>query len=88
MFTPEDPGWVEREMQPIMAVLAHKWVLTVLASLVDGPRRRRDLRRFLPGHLGQGPDGDTAPAGTSLRRDGRWSEGSPKMARGPWIFGC
>ena len=48
MFTPEGPGWAEREMQPVMALLAHKWVLAVLASLADGPRRRRDLRGSLP----------------------------------------
>jgi len=39
VFTPEGPGWAERELLPIMAMLAHKWVLAVLASLVDGPRR-------------------------------------------------
>jgi DNA-binding HxlR family transcriptional regulator len=47
--SPEGPGWVERELQPVMAMLAHKWVLAVLASLADGPRRRRDLRGSLPG---------------------------------------
>jgi DNA-binding HxlR family transcriptional regulator len=36
-------------MRPIMALLARKWVLAVLASLVDGPRRRRDLGGSLPG---------------------------------------
>jgi len=49
VFTPEGPGWAEREMRPIMAMLAHKWILAVLALLVDGPRRRRDLRGSLPG---------------------------------------
>jgi DNA-binding HxlR family transcriptional regulator len=49
VFTPEGPGWVEREMQPIMGMLARKWVLAVLASLGDGPRRHRDLRGSLPG---------------------------------------
>jgi DNA-binding HxlR family transcriptional regulator len=36
-------------MQPFVAMLAHKWVLALLACLVDGPRRRRDLRGSLPG---------------------------------------
>lgn len=49
MSTPEGPGWAEREMQPIMAVLARKWVLAVLASLADGPLRHRELRISLPG---------------------------------------
>lgn len=49
MFTAEGPAWAGREMQPIMAMLARKWVLAVLASLADGPRRHRDLRRSLSG---------------------------------------
>ena len=49
MFAPEGPGWAEREMQLIMALLAHKWVLAVLASLADGPLRHRELHGSLPG---------------------------------------
>lgn len=46
MFTAD---WAEREMRPIMAILARKWVLAVVVLLTEEPRRPRDLRRAIEG---------------------------------------